>query len=95
MPGKIIHTNEILVLLGDQYYAERSTKQAIEILGRRRQVVNENLRLVEAQLNSFKQKSNTIMDSNILPSAISDPQVSFLIFFCVQFMHEFNLFICG
>jgi prefoldin subunit 5 len=82
MPGKLIHTNEILVLLGDQYYAERSAKQAIEILGRRRQVVNENLRLVEAQLNSFKQKSNTIMDSaGVLASAsgasIADPQVSF------------------
>lgn len=37
MPGKIIHTNEILVLLGDQYYAERSAKQAVEILGRRRE----------------------------------------------------------
>lgn len=37
MPGKLIHTNEILVLLGDQYYAERSAKQAVEILGRRRQ----------------------------------------------------------
>lgn len=37
MPGKLIHTNEILVLLGDQYYAERSAKQAIEILGRRRE----------------------------------------------------------
>lgn len=37
MPGKLIHTNEILVLLGDQYYAERSAKQAVEILGRRRE----------------------------------------------------------
>lgn len=37
MPGKIIHTNEILVLLGDQYYAERSAKQAIEIVKRRKQ----------------------------------------------------------
>jgi hypothetical protein len=88
MPGKLVHTNEILVLLGDQYYAERSAKQAIEILGRRREgnmnstsislpnisyiVVDENLRLVEAQLNSFKAKKSTIMDSGALSS---DPQV--------------------
>lgn len=37
MPGKLIHTNEILVLLGEHYYAERSAKQAIDILGRRRE----------------------------------------------------------
>ena len=34
MPGKIVHTNEILVLLGDNWFAERSAKQAIEIIGR-------------------------------------------------------------
>lgn len=91
MPGKLIHTNEILVLLGDQYYAERSAKQAVEILGRRRQgkmqtivcipsgkliyskVVDENLRLVEAQLNSFKAKKESILDAGAL--ATSDPQV--------------------
>ncbi|KAG2230426.1 hypothetical protein INT48_007268, partial [Thamnidium elegans] len=67
MPGKLIHTNEILVLLGDQYYAERSAKQAVEILKRRREVVNENLGLVEAQLNSFKQKTGAIMNSSALP----------------------------
>lgn len=44
-------------------------------------MVNENLRLVEAQLNSFKQKTSTIMDSGVLPT--SDPQVNFY-----QFMHK-------
>lgn len=85
MPGAIIHTNEILVLLGEQYFAERSAKQAIEILGRRREgrtkkkkpliiqqanfkvVVIENLRLVEAQLNSFKAKKDSV-NSSVLPS---------------------------
>ncbi|KAI9274346.1 hypothetical protein BDA99DRAFT_532993 [Phascolomyces articulosus] len=57
MPGKLIHTNEITVYLGDQYYAERSTKQALGILDRRRQVVDENLRLLEAQRNGLKAKS--------------------------------------
>ncbi|KAG1173459.1 hypothetical protein G6F70_005858 [Rhizopus microsporus] len=66
MPGKLVHTNEILVLLGDKYYAERSAKQAIDILGRRREYVQENLNLVEAQLNSLKAKSNSILESGIL-----------------------------
>lgn len=93
MPGKIIHTNEILVLLGDQYYAERSAKQAVEILGRRREgkytlctpipssntvclVVNENLRLVEAQLNSFKQKTGSLMKSSSALANLSEPQIN-------------------
>lgn len=35
MPGKIYHTNDILVLLGDNWFVERSAKQASEIAGRR------------------------------------------------------------
>ena len=35
MPGQLIHTNEILVLLGDNWFAERSAKQACEIINRR------------------------------------------------------------
>lgn len=35
MPGKLVHTNEVLVLLGDNWFAERSAKQACEIIDRR------------------------------------------------------------
>lgn len=35
MPGKLIHTNEILAMLGDNWFVERSTKQAIGIVERR------------------------------------------------------------
>ncbi|KAI0530658.1 hypothetical protein KFK09_000205 [Dendrobium nobile] len=34
-PGRLIHTNEFLVLLGESYYAERTAKQTVEILQRR------------------------------------------------------------
>uniref|UniRef100_A0A0A8YS95 Uncharacterized protein n=1 Tax=Arundo donax TaxID=35708 RepID=A0A0A8YS95_ARUDO len=34
-PGRLIHTNELLLLLGEGYYAERSAKQTTEILHRR------------------------------------------------------------
>ena len=37
MPGQLYHTNEILVLLGDNWFAKRSAKQAIEIAERRKQ----------------------------------------------------------
>ena len=35
MPGQLVHTNEILVLLGDNWFVERSAKQAAEIVDRR------------------------------------------------------------
>ena len=35
MRGHLYHTNEIMVLLGDNWFARRTAKQAIEIAGRR------------------------------------------------------------
>lgn len=35
MPGKLVHSNEVLVLLGDDYFAWRSAAQAGEIVQRR------------------------------------------------------------
>ena len=35
MPGRLIHTNEIMVLLGDNWFTERSAKQAAQIVTRR------------------------------------------------------------
>ncbi|KAL1179776.1 hypothetical protein V6Z11_A03G183200, partial [Gossypium hirsutum] len=34
-PGRLVHTNEFLVLLGESYYVERTAKQTSEILKRR------------------------------------------------------------
>ncbi|XP_071480119.1 uncharacterized protein [Diadema antillarum] len=39
MPGKLVHTNEILVLLGDNWFAERSAKQACDVIDRRKKYV--------------------------------------------------------
>ncbi|KAJ2958556.1 hypothetical protein NQZ79_g5871 [Umbelopsis isabellina] len=51
MPGKLVHTNEVLALLGDNWFAETSAKHAAEIVARRQKVVEENLKVVETQLN--------------------------------------------
>ena len=37
MPGKLVHTNELLVLLGENMFAERSAKQAQALIERRMQ----------------------------------------------------------
>ncbi|CAM0140965.1 hypothetical protein VKS41_007708 [Umbelopsis sp. WA50703] len=51
MPGKLVHTNEVLALLGDNWFAETSAKHAAEIVARRQKVVEDNLQVVETQLN--------------------------------------------
>ncbi|RUP52350.1 hypothetical protein BC936DRAFT_145977, partial [Jimgerdemannia flammicorona] len=50
MSGKMIHTNEILVLLGDNWFAEQSSNQASAIVRRRQQFVKENIKNLEEQL---------------------------------------------
>ena len=35
MEGSIVHTNEIMVLLGDNWFVERSAKESIDIINRR------------------------------------------------------------
>ena len=42
--GHIIHTNEILVLLGDNYFALRSARQAIQIIDRRLEGIKDMLK---------------------------------------------------
>ena len=42
MPGKLVHTNQLLVLLGDNWFVERSAKQAEDIAQRRIQGIKEN-----------------------------------------------------
>ena len=36
MPGKLYHTNEVLILLGDNWFTQRTAKQAIEMVERRK-----------------------------------------------------------
>ena len=35
MPGRLVNTNEILVLLGDNWFVEKSAKQSCELIDRR------------------------------------------------------------
>lgn len=37
MPGKLYHSNEILVLLGDNWFAKTTAKHAVGVAERRRQ----------------------------------------------------------
>ncbi|KAJ2374826.1 hypothetical protein IW150_002884 [Coemansia sp. RSA 2607] len=51
-PGHLIHTNEILVLLGDNYFAERSALQASQIALRRAQYADQKINIINGQLDA-------------------------------------------
>lgn len=53
-PGQLIHTNECLVLLGEGYYADRTSKQTAEILKRRGKTL-------ETQVESLKSIMQDLM----------------------------------
>lgn len=53
MPGQIVHTNEIMVLLGDNWFAERSAKQAQAICQRR-------LDKCKSQLDKLKEEKKLV-----------------------------------
>eukprot|EP00126_Sphaerothecum_destruens_P004433 Sdes_comp18189_c0_seq1m7718 len=58
MPGELIHTNEVLVLLGDNYFVERSAKQSIEMIERRLIYVQENLSKTYKEISELEIRSN-------------------------------------
>lgn len=56
IPGRIVHSNEILVLLGDNYFVERSCKQAQEIVQRRLENIEEKLEQHQKEKQLFFQQ---------------------------------------
>ncbi|CAF0889557.1 unnamed protein product [Rotaria sordida] len=62
IPGRIIHSNEILVLLGENYFVERSCKQAIDIINRRLKNIDENLEKHQKEKEIFNQQKKYTND---------------------------------
>ncbi|XP_066599000.1 unconventional prefoldin RPB5 interactor-like protein [Prorops nasuta] len=54
MEGKLTHTNEILVYLGDNYFAKYSAHKAIELCNRRIKNVDEQLQNLEKERNLYE-----------------------------------------
>ncbi|TKY66836.1 RNA polymerase II subunit 5-mediating protein-like [Spatholobus suberectus] len=57
-PGRLIHTNEFLVLLGEGYYAERTSKQTVEILQRRGQSLDLQVDSLEANIKDLEAEAS-------------------------------------
>uniref|UniRef100_A0A3P8VGU2 URI1 prefoldin like chaperone n=1 Tax=Cynoglossus semilaevis TaxID=244447 RepID=A0A3P8VGU2_CYNSE len=54
MPGKLVHTNELTVLLGDNWFAKCSAKQAQKIIGHRMEHVKGELDALSKTLKNFE-----------------------------------------
>ncbi|CAL9019399.1 unnamed protein product [Prunus brigantina] len=53
-PGRLVHTNEFLVLLGEGYYAERTSRQTLEIMKRRGMALDSQVDSLNAMLNDLR-----------------------------------------
>ncbi|ODQ51206.1 hypothetical protein SAICODRAFT_9203 [Saitoella complicata NRRL Y-17804] len=56
IPGTLIHTNEITVLLGENWFVERSAHEAAEIIGRRIEYVEETVKKVEGEMEGVRER---------------------------------------
>ncbi|KAI9177915.1 hypothetical protein LWI28_020590 [Acer negundo] len=57
-PGRLIHTNEFLVLLGEGYYADRTSKQTVEILNRRGKALESQVNSIKAMMQDFQAEAS-------------------------------------
>ncbi|XP_071739557.1 uncharacterized protein [Rutidosis leptorrhynchoides] len=62
-PGRLIHTNELMVLLGEGYYAERTSKQTIEILKRRGKDLESQIETLKAIIKDLKFEASFFDDT--------------------------------
>ncbi|KAK6919600.1 Prefoldin alpha-like [Dillenia turbinata] len=61
-PGRLIHTNEFLVLLGEGYHAERTAKQTIDILKRRGKALESNYNALKMEVQNHKFEASKFDD---------------------------------
>ncbi|XP_063266676.1 unconventional prefoldin RPB5 interactor 1 [Prinia subflava] len=62
MPGKLVHTNEITVLLGDSWFSKCSAKQAIELVEHRKKHVRKALDDLQKVMKNFESRAEFTED---------------------------------
>ncbi|CAM8935487.1 unnamed protein product [Rhodiola kirilowii] len=62
-PGSLIHTNEFLVLLGEGYYADRTSKQTVDILNRRGKELDSQVESLKAMIKDLKAEASFFGDT--------------------------------
>ena len=61
--GRITHTNELMVLLGNNWFAERSVSQGLGIAERRVEFLKREIKVLEEQVKSITSKQDMFMAS--------------------------------
>ncbi|RZC57282.1 hypothetical protein C5167_004585 [Papaver somniferum] len=49
-PGRLVHTDEFIVLLGEEYYVQRTSKQTVGVLQRRGEVLDSQVESLKAMM---------------------------------------------
>ncbi|CAA0161777.1 unnamed protein product [Arabidopsis thaliana] len=57
-PGRLIHTNECLVLLGENYYTDRSSKQTVDFLKRRDKTLQSQIHSLKAEIEDLQTEAS-------------------------------------
>ncbi|KAM9510292.1 unconventional prefoldin RPB5 interactor-like isoform 2-T2 [Guaruba guarouba] len=57
MPGKLVHSNEVTVLLGDNWFSKCSAKQAVELVEHRKKYVRKVLDDLQKVMKNFESRA--------------------------------------
>ncbi|KAI3839291.1 hypothetical protein MKW92_002834 [Papaver armeniacum] len=57
-PGHVVHTNEFIVLLGEGYYVQRTSKQTVGVLQRRGEVLDSQVESLKAMMLDLKAEAS-------------------------------------
>lgn len=68
-PGKLIHTNEVFVLLGDNYFALRSAQQASQLAGRRAEWVTPQIESKSKEAELLREQAEQLQAMHSITAA--------------------------
>ncbi|XP_050779044.1 unconventional prefoldin RPB5 interactor 1 isoform X1 [Gopherus flavomarginatus] len=72
MPGKLVHTNEVTVLLGDNWFSKCSAKQAIGLVEHRKKHVRKALEDLQKVMKNFESRIEFTEDLQKMNDAAGD-----------------------
>ncbi|XP_047567259.1 unconventional prefoldin RPB5 interactor 1 isoform X2 [Lutra lutra] len=72
MPGKLVHTNEVTVLLGDNWFAKCSAKQAVGLVEHRKEHVRKTIDDLKKVMKNFETRVEFTEDLQKMSDAAGD-----------------------
>ncbi|XP_070488611.1 unconventional prefoldin RPB5 interactor 1 isoform X2 [Equus przewalskii] len=72
MPGKLVHTNEVTVLLGDNWFAKCSAKQAVGLVEHRKEHVRKTIDDLKTVMKNFESRVEFTEDLQKMSDAAGD-----------------------